>query len=146
MNTPERTYTITEVAKLTGLAASTLRYYESVGICPAIQRDDSSGHRIYTQSNLDFLSWVSCLAATGMSIENMRQYIHNGKNGARNSALQVQLLTEQDAVLKEEAARIRARRKYIEVKIKYWKALEARDTSLAQELAQQASDLIHELR
>ena len=35
-STTRRTYTIKEAAALTGLPASTLRYYESIGVIPPI--------------------------------------------------------------------------------------------------------------
>ena len=47
-----RTYSIKEVAALVGLPPSTLRYYEDVSVIPAIARDPSSGHRIYTEGDL----------------------------------------------------------------------------------------------
>ena len=61
-----RTYSIKEVAALVGLPASTLRYYEDVSVIPAIARDPSSGHRIYQEDDLELLTWVSCLSASGI--------------------------------------------------------------------------------
>ena len=52
METEQTTYSIKQAAELTGLSAPTLRYYESVGICPAIAQDESSGHRIYRRDYL----------------------------------------------------------------------------------------------
>ena len=73
-----RTYSIKEVAALVGLPASTLRYYEDVSVIPAIARDPSSGHRIYQEDDLELLTWVSCLSASGMSIADMREYVRSG--------------------------------------------------------------------
>lgn len=63
---------------LVGLPASTLRYYEDVSVIPAIARDPSSGHRIYQEDDLELLTWVSCLSASGMSIADMREYVRSG--------------------------------------------------------------------
>lgn len=48
MSTPttQRTYSIKEAAALTGLPASTLRYYESIGVIAPISRGASSKHRV----------------------------------------------------------------------------------------------------
>ena len=64
-----REYTIKEAAALTGLPASTLRYYESIGVIAPVGRGASSGHRVYDEEDLDQIMWVACLAATGMSVE-----------------------------------------------------------------------------
>ena len=64
-------YTIKEAAKLTGLAESTLRYYEKMDLIKWIARD-SSGYRIYTEDNLMMLSTISCLNATWMPIGKMK--------------------------------------------------------------------------
>lgn len=143
--TAPRTYTIKEVAALTGLPASTLRYYETVGIIPPISRGKTSGHRVYTQSDVDLLSWVSCLAATGMGIDKMREYIANGEDGARRASGQVELLQAQDAELAREAERIAVRRQYIALKIAYWQAVEHSDQARAEELADQAAALAAKL-
>ncbi|MBC7631773.1 MerR family transcriptional regulator, partial [Aeromicrobium sp.] len=64
--TTQRSHTITETAALTGLPASTLRYYETIGVIWPISRGESSKHRVYDEDDLDQLMWVACLAATGM--------------------------------------------------------------------------------
>jgi len=60
------TYTIKEAATLTGFPASTLRYYETIGVIAPIGRGASSKHRVYDEDDLNQLIWVACLAATGM--------------------------------------------------------------------------------
>jgi hypothetical protein len=49
------TYSIREAAALTGLPASTLRYYESIGAMAPIRRGASSKHRVYTEEDVDLL-------------------------------------------------------------------------------------------
>ena len=91
-----RTYSIKEVAALVGLPASTLRYYEDVSVIPAIARDPSSGHRIYQEDDLELLTWVSCLSASGMSIADMREYVRSGLGGERDISEFITLLEQQD--------------------------------------------------
>ena len=91
-----RTYSIKEVAALVGLPASTLRYYEDVSVIPAIARDPSSGHRIYQEDDLELLTWVSCLSASGMSIADMREYVRSVLGGERDISEFITLLEQQD--------------------------------------------------
>ena len=88
-----RSYSIKETAALTGLPASPLRYYEQVGVIAPISRGESSKHRVYDELDLDQLVPVSCLAATGMSVSDMRQYMANVGVGPERAADQRQLLT-----------------------------------------------------
>ena len=145
-STAQRSYTIKEAAALTGLPASTLRYYESIGVIAPVSRGESSGHRVYDDGDLDQLMWVACLAATGMSVSDMRQYVANGRLGQDAAADQVALLTEQQQHLADEAARLALRQRYVTLKIDYWRAVQAGDAAVADELSEQARVLADELR
>ena len=96
-------YTIREVAKLSGLAESTLRYYETIGLIHPITRDSSSKHRVYNEHDVNFAVAIACLNATGMSIEDMRSYLKNRSQGAQAADEQVVLLETQKRRLAEEA-------------------------------------------
>ena len=84
-------YTIREVAKLSGLPESTLRYYETIGLIHPIARDSSSKHRVYGEDDVNRIIAMACLSATGMSIEDMRTYLKNRSQGAQAAAEQVEL-------------------------------------------------------
>src|SRR5690349_11991599 len=141
MQTAQHEYTIREAAALTGLSASTLRYYEGIGVIPPITRGESSGHRVYLDSDLDQLTWVACLAATGMSIGDMKQYVANGPLGASAAQKQVALLTEQQQRLTLEAEQLELRQRYVALKIRYWHAVEQGDDALAEQISSQARGL-----
>jgi DNA-binding transcriptional MerR regulator len=142
----QHTYTIKEAAALTGLPASTLRYYESIGVIAPISRGASSKHRVYDEHDLDQLMWVACLAATGMSVGDMRQYVANGQLGAAAAREQIELLAAQEQRLHEEAERIVLRQQYVRVKIEYWQAVKAGDTARADSVSDQARTLADRLR
>ena len=118
-----RTYSIKEVAALVGLPASTLRYYEDVNVIPAIARDPSSGHRIYREDDLELLTWVSCLSASGMSIADMREYVRSGLGGERDISEFITLLEQQDERLREEAQILELRREFLQTKVSFWGAV-----------------------
>lgn len=145
-STAQRSYTIKQAAALTGLPASTLRYYESIGVIAPVSRGASSGHRVYGEGDLDQLMWVSCLAATGMSVSDMRRYVANGRLGSDAAAEQVALLTEQQQRLADEATQLALRQRYVALKIAYWDAVRSCDEARADELSSQARTLADELR
>ena len=144
--TTGHTYTIKEAAALTGLPASTLRYYETIGVIAPVSRGASSGHRVYDEGDLDQLMWVACLAATGMSVADMRSYVANGPLGAQRADEQIRLLTEQQRRLAAEAEQVALRHRYVRIKVDYWHAVAAGDAERAELLSEQARALADALR
>ena len=130
---------------MTGLPASTLRYYESIGVIAPISRGASSKHRVYDEDDLDQLMWVACLAATGMSVSDMRQYVANGLLGPVAAGEQIELLAEQERRLALEAEHIALRQRYVRLKIDYWHAVEEGDDARTGLLASKARALVDEL-
>jgi DNA-binding transcriptional MerR regulator len=146
IRTTPRSYSIKEAAVLTGLPATTLRYYEQVGVIPPVGRGASSGHRVYDEADLDQLMAVSCLSATGMSLDDMRAYMANARRGAEAAAEQQSLLEQQQRHLTVEAGRLVLRQRYVDLKIAYWQAVQDGDTDRSEQIASRARDLADELR
>ena len=145
-STSQRTYPIKEAAALTGLPASTLRYYESIGVIAPISRGASSKHRVYDEDDLDQLMWVACLAATGMSVSDMKKYVANGQLGPSAAREQIELLTEQQRRLVLEGKHVALRQRYVELKIDYWHAVDAGDDARAELLSSEARKLADDLK
>ena len=89
---------------ISGLPESTLRYYEQIGIIAPIARDPSSGHRAYTNEDIQSLVTISCLSATGMPLDAMREYLKNRFDGAEGAHRQMALLDAQALRLAAKAA------------------------------------------
>ncbi|MBU5444995.1 MerR family transcriptional regulator [Paenibacillus sp. MSJ-34] len=71
---------IKEVTEMTGIAASTLRYYESEGLLPFVKRDEN-GKRLYDQEDLEWVHFITALRATGMPIAQIQKYVYLFKEG-----------------------------------------------------------------
>ena len=146
IRTAQHEYTIKEAAALTGLPASTLRYYESIGVIAPISRGASSRHRVYDEDDLDQLMWVACLAATGMSVSDMKKYVTNGQQGPSAAREQIELLTAQQRRLALDAEHVALRQRYVALKIDYWQAIDAGDEARAELLSGQARRLADDLK
>ena len=81
MTDPEEKLTIQEVAHRSGLAKSTLRYYEQIGLIAPIERDRSSKHRRYSPKTVEVIEALACLRASGMGIADMRSYLDHMQRG-----------------------------------------------------------------
>ena len=67
-------FTIGEMAKKLGVAASTLRYYDKEGLFPFMERSEG-GIRVFKESDYEFLKIIHCLKATGMQIKDIKHFI-----------------------------------------------------------------------
>ena len=71
---------IAEAAAASGLSVDTVRYYEQSGMLPAIAREPN-GHRRFSREDVDWLTVLRWLRATGMPMRVMRRYatlVHSG--------------------------------------------------------------------
>ncbi len=68
-------YTIGEMAKKLGVAASTLRYYDKEGLLPFVERSES-GIRMFNDSDYEFLKIIECLKHTGMQLKDIKKFIY----------------------------------------------------------------------
>jgi DNA-binding transcriptional MerR regulator len=101
------TLTIADAAKVSGLSAHALRYYERAGLLDPIDRD-ASGHRRYREEDLERIRFLMKLRSTGMPIREVRRYAELMRQGEDTDAERLALLeAHREAVLMrlEETAR-----------------------------------------
>jgi DNA-binding transcriptional MerR regulator len=83
---------ISDAAEATGLTAHTLRYYERAGLMlDRVERAPSS-HRRYTDADIQWVTLLTRLRATGMPIRRIRDYADLVRDGAGNEAERLALL------------------------------------------------------
>ena len=139
-------HTIREASMISGLPESTLRYYEQIGIIAPITRDPSSGHRAYSDADLERLTTVSCLAATGMPLESMRTYLANSQGGREGARRQMELLDAQALRLAAKAESIRMQQAYVSFKTLYWRAKAEGCDEEAQQLIEENRNIIEQVK
>jgi len=110
-----------EFSMRVGLSAYTLRYYEKIGLMKNVQRN-ASGHRSYTNRDLDWVGFVVRLKETGMALHNIMHYAVLREIGASTVIERQQLLEQHKEKLK---AHIELQKNHLEVledKIDLYKA------------------------
>ena len=65
--------TIGQVARSAGVATSTIRYYESIGLLPEPERE--SGQRRYDESVLGKLAFVGVAQSAGFKLEEIKELV-----------------------------------------------------------------------
>ncbi|MFC5469128.1 MerR family transcriptional regulator [Cohnella suwonensis] len=66
-------YSMKYVVENLNVSAKTLRFYEEQGILTNISRDEK-GRRVYTEQNIDWISFIRCLKETGMPLTKIKEY------------------------------------------------------------------------
>ncbi|MGB9995879.1 MerR family transcriptional regulator [Streptomyces pseudogriseolus] len=122
---------IQDMSRISGLSEATLRYYEKIGLIGPVARDESSGHRRYGGHAVERIEALGCLRATGMSVQDMRDYLRfldGGGDGGDDNATRMRELFERNVSrIQEEIERMHVRRRYLQLKAQLWSARERGD-------------------
>jgi DNA-binding transcriptional MerR regulator len=137
--------TIAAVVARCGLPESTLRYWERIGLTPPVPRDESSGHRRYSEDDVVRLETLANLRAVGLSIEDMRAYLGQAGRGDAAATEQRELFEAHARRLAREIVALELRRTYLELKVRYWSAREVGDLDKAAGIAAELRPVIRQL-
>lgn len=85
--------TIREVAAKTNMSTDTLRYYERIGLLPHVPRT-AAGIRTYDEYFVHFINFIKKLKASGMSLEQIIDYIRLAEMGDATMQDRKKLLAE----------------------------------------------------
>ena len=118
------TWTIGEAAEKCGLSQHTLRWYERIGLLAPIERG-GDGRRRFSDGDLDWLSLLIKLRATGMPVRDMQRYAELVRSGA-GQAERIELLKRHREQVGRDLAARRECLKLLDAKITYY------DSCLAQ--------------
>lgn len=127
-------YTVGEMAKLLGITASTLRYYDKEGLLPFVERS-SGGIRMFQESDFEWLQVIGCMKKAGMSIKDIRQYIEMALQGDETIAPRLAMFRHQREVLKQQMEELQRTMQMVDYKCWYYEtALEAGTVDIPQSM------------
>ena len=89
----DATLTISDAARVSGISAHTLRYWERAGLLQPVSRN-GSGHRRYAEEDLERIKFLTKLRATGMPIRQVRRYAELLNRGDGNEDERIALLED----------------------------------------------------
>jgi DNA-binding transcriptional MerR regulator len=123
MNDMEKTYTIQEISKQTGLTVHTLRYYEKIGLLQGIHRD-ANGYRQYGESDIAWIHFLLRLRETGMNIRDMKRFSDLRSQGESTIRERRELLEAHRSKVLDQMNELRNHLVMIEAKIDDYKRME----------------------
>ncbi len=109
-------YSIGQFAELSGFSIDTLRYYEKQRLL--FPSRDKNNRRFYTKKDVAWISFISRLKKTGMSIKEMQKYAKLRYAGDQTIPERLVLLFNQLDNLHEEEKKINDNIAFVEQKIK----------------------------
>ncbi|GAA3401454.1 MerR family transcriptional regulator [Paenibacillus hodogayensis] len=80
-------YTIRQVAERTGFSPDTLRYYEKIRLVEPPPMRGAGGVRLYSEDDVRMLSSLHCLKKTGLSLDDIKEFIQEGRCFANHANL-----------------------------------------------------------
>lgn len=93
-----RLFTIGEMAKLFGINAKTLRYYDEQGLLKPEQTDPATGYRYYSTQQFERLNTIKYLRALDMPLVKIKRFFENKDIGQMMEILKEQ---QQEVLLKK---------------------------------------------
>ena len=112
-------YTVGEMAKILGIPASTLRYYDKEGILPCLERS-SGGIRMFTDKDYEWLKVVECLKKSGLSIKEIKAFIKMLERGDDSLPERLALFRSRRASVQKQIADMQETLDFLEFKCWYY--------------------------
>lgn len=112
-------FTIGEMAKKLGVAASTLRYYDKEGLFPFMERSES-GIRVFKESDYEFLKIIHCLKATGMQIKDIKNFIELVLQGDESINARLEIFQKQKLEVEKQISELQEALETVKFKCWYY--------------------------
>ena len=117
-------YTVGEMAKLLGVAPSTLRYYDQEGLLPFVERS-SNGIRVFKDADYEWLQVIECLKKTGMPLKDIREFIQMAMQGDETIEQRLNLIIRQQEDVRKQLTELQQTLETLDFKRWYYET--ARD-------------------
>jgi len=112
--------TISDAARVSGVSAHTLRYYERAGLLDPIDRA-ASGHRRYAEEDLLRIQFLTKLRSTGMPVRQIREYADLMRRGDDTHEARLALLEAHRDAVRAHLAETERNLELIDYKIGYYR-------------------------
>ena len=112
-------YTVGEMAKILGVPASTLRYYDQEGLLPFVERS-KGGVRMFTEADYTALMVIGCLKQSGLSIKEIKAFIQMAEQGDSSLEERLALFRHRKEAVEKQMQELRETLSLLEYKCWYY--------------------------
>lgn len=122
-------FSASEAARKLKLTKETLRYYERDGLLPPIHKN-KSGHRVYSETDMEWIFLIKCLRDTDMPIVKIKKYVSLLiSKGGESISERREILMEHKLMLTEKISLFQTMLQLIGKKIAFYdKTLNSKNT------------------
>lgn len=112
-------YTVGDMAKRLGVAPSTLRYYDKMGLLPFVERSHN-GIRCFKETDIEWLRVIECLKKTGMCLADIKCFVEMSMRGDDTIDERLALIVKQRESVKAQLEDLNKTLKVLEYKEWYY--------------------------
>ena len=112
-------YTIKDIANKFNIPASTIRYYEEIGLLENVEHKDGY-HRKFNESHIERMNAIDCFKKSGLPLSDIKQFFEYEKNIADNSGKILEMMKNQEKVTLDKIADLEKGLSNVRKKIKYY--------------------------
>ena len=112
-------YTITELSKMFHLPASTIRYYEKIGLLVNVEHVNSY-RRVYDESHVDRLNAIECFKKAHLPLEEIKAFFTLEKDMVANSEKILDMMKTQEEKTLEIMKDLETGLTHLQKKIRYY--------------------------
>ena len=113
------TYSITDLSKKFDLPASTIRYYEKIGLLENVEHANSY-RRVYNDSHIDRLNAIECFKKALLPLDEIKRFFTYEKNMKANSEKILEMMKKQEVKTIESMEALQAGLDHLQKKIRFY--------------------------
>lgn len=113
------TYSITDLSKKFDLPASTIRYYEKIGLLENVEHANSY-RRVYNDSHIDRLNAIECFKKALLPLDEIKCFFTYEKNMKANADKILEMMKNQEAKTIESIEALQTGLDHLQKKIRFY--------------------------
>jgi len=113
------TYSIADLSKKFDLPASTIRYYEKIGLLENVEHANSY-RRVYNDSHIDRLNAIECFKKALLPLDEIKRFFTYEKNMKSNSDKILEMMKSQEVKTIESMEALQAGLEHLQKKIRFY--------------------------
>ncbi len=113
-----RQYSISELARRTGLSIHTLRYYEKEGVLRRVERT-AGGRRLYSEASVGTVIGALCLKQAGLTLPQIKEFFDLTVQGPETLPQRLGILRNARQNLLDQQEKIASHLKFVDFVISY---------------------------
>ena len=113
------TYSITDLSKKFDLPASTIRYYEKIGLIENVEHINTY-RRVYNDSHVERLYTIECLKKALLPLDEIRLFFTYEKDMKANSEKILEMMKKQEIKTAQSMEALQAGLDHLQKKIRFY--------------------------